>query len=246
MNTTENVYNKVAPFYDVLMAHVPYHQWSKYLQEIYKFYNFQPQSALDLCCGTGLFTFYLAARGYKTYGIDNSEEMIKIAKENAAEFDMDISFICSNVTNFTIDEKFCTATCFFDSINHILDENDVLNTFQNTYQHLKAGGMFVFDVNTEKAYKTGMFNQEYKCPSDILSYKWESKYNASIGIINVDMNFYWQGEKVDVVHSQKYYPPEVLQNLLQKSGFSKIDIYESYAFQSPNKESDRIHIVAIR
>ena len=42
-------------------------------------------SILDLCCGTGQLARLLSERGYTITGIDGSAEMLKYAKENAAE-----------------------------------------------------------------------------------------------------------------------------------------------------------------
>lgn len=61
---------------------------------------FQPKPGmyvLDVGCGTGNFSIKLAKLGVKVVGIDISEEMLKIAREKAKRFGLQIEFVKMDV-----------------------------------------------------------------------------------------------------------------------------------------------------
>nr|MCS5534912.1 methyltransferase domain-containing protein [Candidatus Poseidoniales archaeon] len=48
---------------------------------------------LDLGCGNGGQSIYLARMGYEVYGIDVSEEAIKLARDYASQEQLDVTFL---------------------------------------------------------------------------------------------------------------------------------------------------------
>lgn len=52
----------------------------------------KPCKTLDICCGAGTNTVYLARRGFEVTGIDISEKAIDIAKKKAESANVDIRF----------------------------------------------------------------------------------------------------------------------------------------------------------
>ena len=83
------IYNHFAYIYDVLMDDVDYSGWVDYIERILKIYGVKPARIVDLACGTGNITIMLKARGYDVIGIDQSEDMLSVAKDKAESF-MDI------------------------------------------------------------------------------------------------------------------------------------------------------------
>ena len=77
-------YNQFCPGYmTMFMDNVDYPAWSKYLIQLLKEYQVEDGLVLDLGCGTGNMTELLAKEGYDMIGVDNSEDMLEIASENA-------------------------------------------------------------------------------------------------------------------------------------------------------------------
>ena len=70
--------------------------------------------------------------------------MLDYAKENAKA----VEFIQADARDFNLGRKFQAITCLFDSINHLLNQDDVLLVFKNIYEHLEEHGIFVFDANS--------------------------------------------------------------------------------------------------
>jgi SAM-dependent methyltransferase len=105
-------------------------------------------SVLDLCCGSGHVTKELAARGYVVTGVDNSAELIALARRELPGIDFEVQ----DATNLTLKRTFRAVLCTFDSLNHILTLENLRHAFEGVQRILEPGGLFVFDMNLEEAY----------------------------------------------------------------------------------------------
>ena len=74
-------YSAFAYVYDELMDNVPYDDWAEYLIGLLKENGIEDGLVCELGCGTGQMTRRLAAAGYDMIGIDLSEEMLDVARE---------------------------------------------------------------------------------------------------------------------------------------------------------------------
>jgi 2-polyprenyl-3-methyl-5-hydroxy-6-metoxy-1,4-benzoquinol methylase len=67
----------------------------------------KPCKCLDIGCGEGFYSIYLASKGFDVTAIDLSENAIKYAKQNARDAGVDVKFIAMDVTDLNkICEKF--------------------------------------------------------------------------------------------------------------------------------------------
>jgi SAM-dependent methyltransferase len=104
---------------------------------------------LDLGCGPGLYTSRLAKLGYSITGIDYSQRSINYAKEKAEEENLDIEYIYQNYLTIDYEEEFDVIMliyCDFGALTN--EERDLL--LKKIYQALKAGGIFITDVFSDK------------------------------------------------------------------------------------------------
>lgn len=99
----------------------------------------KPQGSfvVDLGCGNGALTKKLAERGYRTLGIDSSEDMLKIARENYP----DLEFINGDATDFSLAEP-CDAI-FSNAVFHWIDCAKHDNLIKCLAAALKPGGQLV-------------------------------------------------------------------------------------------------------
>lgn len=104
---------------------------------------------LDLCCGTGQLAAELAGRGYAVVGVDASSNMLRYAREHAPE----VEFIQQDARDLVPAARFDAVVCLFDSVNHFLNLSEVEAVFRTARAALKPGGLFLFDVNTELAFR---------------------------------------------------------------------------------------------
>ena len=100
---------------------------------------------LDLGCGTGKHLKLLDSK-YKVTGLDNSGEMLKLAKQD----NQNVRFINGDAHDFTLFPKksFDIITCYFFTIYYFKDISKVI---KNVHDWLKQDGKFaVHIVNKDK------------------------------------------------------------------------------------------------
>lgn len=67
----------------------------------------KPCKVIDIGCGEGFYSIYLASKGFDVLGIDISENAIKYAKENSKKAGVDIQFKVMDINDLSnLKEKF--------------------------------------------------------------------------------------------------------------------------------------------
>ena len=245
-------FGSVTPFYDTLMAAVPYRFWMTYLEKVWAKHRQKPKAVLDLACGTGTVSRLLASRGYAPTGVDLSAGMLAVARTEAAGAGLSILFIQQDAAEMDLgDARFDAAICFFDSLNYILEPERLQSAFARVFAHLQPGGSFFFDVNTEYALAEGMFNQSCTRKGEPLHYRWRSRYDPVTRLCTVRMNFSFDdgsGKRraFTEVHRQRAYGKDELTLWLQSAGFAEVSVYDAYSTDPPKKRSDRLFYFAVK
>ena len=100
-------------------------------------------SILDLGCGTGEHLNLLSRYGIKCIGIDNSEDMLKIARKR---FRGNIEFIKMDITEFDYYDEFDVIISLFGSINYLIEDSKFHKALWNTWKALKPDGIGLFEI----------------------------------------------------------------------------------------------------
>lgn len=238
-------FKDIAPFYDVLMQGVPYKMWANYYYLLLSHHHLNPEKLLDVCCGTGTLSEIFTKENFKVTGFDLSASMIDEARKKAKKHQLDIQYYVQDATRFELGQKFDGAYSFFDSLNYILEPEDLGQTFHQVAKHLVAGGSFIFDLNTAYAFETKLFDQSDLDPEEEVKYQWRGDYDSQSLQIKVKMEFWYQGHYFFEEHRQRAHPEFEVKSLLRRAGFGEIKVYDSYTLDRAKKRSDRVHYVAI-
>ncbi|MBR3844343.1 MAG: class I SAM-dependent methyltransferase, partial [Clostridia bacterium] len=140
-------YKTFAGFYDTLMNRVDYEKRGDYLLSVFKKYGQDPACLLDLACGSGRLTRFLALQGKEMVGVDASCEMLSVAREETPA-DTDILWVCQDLRELDLYGTAQGAVSTFDSLNHITGQGELKDFFTRLRYFLEPGNLFVFDVNT--------------------------------------------------------------------------------------------------
>lgn len=252
-NSPENsAFGPVTPYYDALMAGVPYRYWVEYLGRLWARHHQSPHTVLDLACGTGTVSRLLAQDGYAVTGVDLSPGMLEVARQRTTEAGLPITFHQQDAADLDLGlSLFDTVLCLFDSLNYILEPERLQAAFTRVFAHLRPGGTFIFDVNTEYALAEGMFNQSCTRRDEALHYRWRSRYDPETRLCTVRMNFSYDpgtGEREDFteIHRQRAYSKDELTQWLREAGFAEVFVYDAYSISPPKKRSDRLFYVAVK
>jgi SAM-dependent methyltransferase len=99
-----------------------------------------PSRVLDLGCGTGWTSWFMANRGHQVVGQDISSDMIELARRNGERFAAgNTTFVLSDYEALDFHEEF-DAALFYDSLHHAEDEALAID---RVYRALKPGGVLV-------------------------------------------------------------------------------------------------------
>ncbi|MBX3095554.1 MAG: class I SAM-dependent methyltransferase [Fimbriimonadaceae bacterium] len=238
-------FGKLARHYDRLMHNVPYAMWASYYQLILASIEHDPDSVLDVCCGTGTVAEIMSQNGFHAAGVDLSPEMIREARRKAIEKDLEIDYFVADVTTMELGKQFDSAYSFFDSLNYITTPEGLHAAVQRTAAHLNRGGSFVFDLNTEFAFQEQMFDQREVHPNRRLRYEWTGTYDPESRLICVRMEFWTkEGEQFVEEHHQRAHPHDEVLTALRDAGFRHISAFDAYTMNPPRARSDRLHYVA--
>ncbi len=245
-------FGPVAPYYDALMAGVPYRFWVDYLERLWALHDRKPHEVLDLACGTGTVSRLLVPRGYAVTGVDLSAGMLDVARRRTAEAGLPVAFHRQDAAAFDLGAaRFDAVVCLFDSLNYILEPERLQAAFARVRAHLRPGGTFTFDVNTEYALAEGMFNQSCMRMNEPLRYRWRSRYDAETRLCTVRMDFSYDPgtgvrESFLEVHRQRAYGKDELAQWLREAGFAGVTAYDAYSTDPPKKRSDRLFYFAVK
>ncbi len=134
-------YDKVAPYFKMFRNLFHNEQELKYLVELL------PENAqvLDVGCGMGIpVARYLVQQGYSVTGVDISEKMLELAKQNVPEADFHLYDM--NDLDFP-DTSFNGITAIY-SLFHVPKEKH-FKIFQNFHRMLRTKGILFFCVGPE-------------------------------------------------------------------------------------------------
>ena len=202
---------------------------------------------LDLCCGTGQLSRALTKGGYRVTGLDSSEAMIGYSRENAPG----VEFVLDDARSFQLPAIYHGVVSAFDSLNHIMNLEELKQAFNNVERCLIRGGIFIFDMNTEKHFKTQWQDwKEIKENPDYI-YIVRGEYNPEKRIAQFHCTVFQRRVKgwkrSDIILHERYYPQAEIKSALKESGFADIRAYSfdrEHRLQKPTKNSTRVFYYA--
>jgi 2-polyprenyl-3-methyl-5-hydroxy-6-metoxy-1,4-benzoquinol methylase len=92
---------------------------------------------LDLGCGSGWTSLFLARGGWNVVGVDISERMIEIARERAQRENVSATFEVADVEELDLPRRDFDGVLLFDSLHHCPNYAEVL---RRAHDHLRPEG----------------------------------------------------------------------------------------------------------
>lgn len=243
-------YTGFASVYDTFMDNVPYDEWCAYLIRVLKENGIEDGLILDLGCGTGELTMRLAEAGYDMIGVDLSDQMLQIAREKQERRlpDMEILYLMQDMREFELYGTVRAVICACDSLNYILEEEELLEVFRLVNNYLDPGGLFIFDMNTRYKYETLMGDQIFAENREECSFIWENNWYPEEEINEYDLTLFVQDgdcyRKYQELHDQRAYSVEKVRELLVEAGMKVEAVYDAYTEKMPAEDSERVLFMA--
>lgn len=254
-------YTDFARVYDTFMDETPYEAWSEFLTDVLKEFGIEKgELVLELGCGTGSLTELLEDAGFDMIGIDNSMEMLNIAMEkranrgkteedNEEDEKKDILYLCQDMREFELYGTVKAVVSVCDSLNYLLSEEDLLETFRLVNNYLDPGGIFIFDFNTVYKYAEVIGDTTIAENREECSFIWENYYHEEEQINEYDLTIFVKEEaetfrRFTETHYQRGYTLAQMKRLVEESGMEFIRALDADTREEVTKDSERIYVIA--
>lgn len=244
------MYEGFAGIYDRMMSEIPYDKWFRKLYSYLEQHGKRGGHLCELGCGTGEMSRRFSNAGYEVTGIDLSPDMLAMAvqKEKGSH---DILYLNQDMTDFSLHKPADVVLCICDSINYLLEEEDLERTLCCIRDSLEEDGIFLFDMKTEYCFANVLGDQVRVEDEEDYTVIWDNVYDSRERLNEYLLTMFICGEdgryeRYEECHRQKAYTEEQVKALLKKTGFLLQGCFGEDMVSAPSPEDERIYIAAVR
>ncbi|WP_026518093.1 class I SAM-dependent DNA methyltransferase [Butyrivibrio sp. MC2021] len=271
-------YSEFASVYDTFMDETPYDVWGDFVAGLIGKYgvsrpytdeNAAPEDiseeeedtekaleqernlVVELGCGTGSFTEVLAKKGYDIMGTDISADMLNIARNKAMEKGLNIMYLEQDMRELDL---YCTAGTIVsvcDSVNYVLEDDEIIETFKLVNNFLFPKGIFIFDFNTLHKYRDVIGDTTIAENREDCSFIWENYYHEEEHVNEYDLTIFVRTDEKEEIfkrfnetHYQRGYTLEEMKGFVEAAGLEFVTAIDADSQGEPDEDSERIYIVA--
>lgn len=234
-------YNELSFIYDKLLRQdIDYEDWSKFILKKCNKYNIKMDKYIDLACGTCNITEHIHRSFNYTIALDISQDMLSIAEEKLRY--ENIKFICQDIAELNLNQRFDLATCCLDGTNYLLSDNELIKYFNGVYKHLNSNGLFIFDMNSYYKLVNIMGNNLFNYDDQDIVYMWQNTCEDEI--LDMELTFFVKEKELyrrfDESHEERAYTEEAIVKYLKAAGFNILEILDGYSDKNSTINSERI------
>lgn len=241
-------YTDFAAIYDRFMDETPYDEWCAVILEKLKRYGITDGLVCELGAGTGEMTRRLSANGFDMIGIDNSEDMLMVAKAKETS-ESSILYLCQDMREFELYGTVRAIVSVCDCVNYVLEDMEMIDTFKLVNNYLDPKGIFIFDFNTVYKYKEVIGESTIAEAGEDESFIWENFYDEDTDINQYDITFFVrEGElfrRFTETHLQRGYTLTEMKRFLKTAGLDFLEAFDADTKGEPDDESERIVVLAM-
>ncbi len=247
-----NPYQALGTIYDDVMDHVDYNGWADFVIDILRDYNGDSQNSakpiriIECGCGTGSLVIRLALSGFKITAFDKSKEMIAQAKSKGSQMQEPPDFMVADFGTFRSDKAYNVCLCLYDSVNYIMSQSALEEFFSNINQLLESDGILIFDICTEYNSITYFDNNSDENFGKGHHYTRKMTYDKVNRIQQNVFNIWFKSEPKKLyieTHQQMIYSESVVRAVVEKSGFTVLEIVDGFYRDRVRDDSLRIHFI---
>lgn len=256
------MYRDFAAVYDTFMDNTPYELWGERLDGLIRKYGVsRPERdaedvmdsernlVVDLGCGTGTLTELMYRKGYDMIGVDRSESMLNAAMEKKDRSGSEILYLQQDMRELDLYSTVGTVFSVCDSLNYILEEEELLTVFSLVENYLFPGGLLIFDFNTDYKYREVIGNATIAENREDCSFIWENIYDIEEEINEYDLTLFVREDdgrfrRFTETHLQRGYTIEQMSSLVRKAGLEILEVTDADTGGELRPESERVLVAA--
>jgi SAM-dependent methyltransferase len=221
------------------MRSIDYDSWAKYLAMVHDGYGGRFGSALELAAGSGNISLRLAPRFKEYVSADLSWDMLA-----AKEIDGAARVAC-DMTAPPFDREFDAVFVAFDSVNYLLENDQVVAFFDEAARLAGVGGLLHFDASLERNSLRHTKPKRSRRQSNGVAYEQISRYDRRTKIHTNTFTIEASNQpRVVERHRQRIYSVKEIVELIGASDLELIDCLEGFTFRGCREEGTRAQFIA--
>lgn len=207
------------------------------LDQTLDLYPTPKRTHLDVACGTGMTVAYFRRKGWKSTGVDASLPMLQLTTGGVA----------GDMRHLPFRRKFARVTCLYDSLNHLLERDDLDAAFRSIRSVMDDDSLFLFDMNHPEIYPEvwGLSDPYVASGSDYhLEIATTYRKREKIGRADVSGWAVIEGKRVEIdeQHLQRAYSEREITDSLAAAGLVPVDVIDF----DPYGEADDIDATTVK
>lgn len=211
---------------------------------------------LELGVGTGRVAIPLAQNGHEVWGLDNSEDMLRLLKHKMDLLNINnIHIINQNMCNFKIERVFDIALVPFCTFNFLLSKEEQRATLISLKQCLNTNSIVIFELLTLYTFDLQSESTEFLYYRTIntgvqkIDIYLKNLFDGESKILKQNRLFriYNNGkciEEKNLVMKNRIIPLEEFEKLLIMCGYDIQNIYGNFSNESLEKDSKSMIVIA--
>lgn len=230
-------------YYDLLYKDKNYKAESDYIYSLLNTFAPHAKTLIELGCGSGSHAQYLCNPNLTVTGIERSKEMVDIAlQKKIAGFTPTVG----DITTYELDQQFDAAISLFHVISYLTHNDDLIKCFKNTYKHLNANGIFIFDVWYSPAVYTQKPETRIKRMEDDfikVTRIAESTMHTDTNVVDVNFEVHildkqtGKSEMLQETHPMRHFSIPEMELLAKQTGFTILRQEEFLTGNNPDKQT---------
>jgi len=236
--TVQDAFSELARYYDPIMAHVNYDRWFVVATGLAELLppNFRH---LDAGCGTGVLVNMLRGAGWRSVGVDISPAMVQTGRRMRGAVPLGVADLRALPFRNTFD----CCTCLFDSINFLLEEEEVRGAIHELAQALVPGGVLYFDMVTERMVTEHFAGQTWDEDNGGFRSLWSSRYDKRTACTETSIRINSGGHSLI---RERIYPRKFFEQCIQEAGLSLCSVLDAEHWKRPGRRSTRLDFIAMK
>ena len=236
-----SVFNAYSAYYDLLYRDKDYKAEVDYIDALLGRYNVCGKGLLEFGSGTGKHGKLLAELGYDVTGIERSAEMVEQAKSSSG-FSCQQGDICSVQLGRTFD----AVLSLFHVVSYLTTNYSVQSVFSRASEHLKSGGLFLFDIWYSPAVLTMKPEVRVKRISDDffdITRIAEPSLHPNTNCVDVNYNVFVRDLKsgevniINETHPMRHFSLPELDIFAENTGFERLGAEEFITENNPSEQT---------
>ncbi|MDI3422852.1 class I SAM-dependent methyltransferase [Streptomyces luteolus] len=200
---------------------------------------------LDLCCGPGVFSVPLAARGHHVTGVDRSGPMLERARKLSADQGLAVRYVEGDMRSFAEPGAYDVVLNMFTSFGYFEDPADNSRALRTMYDSLAPGGTLLLDVAGKELLarrvtppKVVQRGEDLLVQTDTVLDDWARLRSDWVLV---------RGDTVTRTSLVWFvYSAVELADLVRQAGFDRVEVFGGFDGRPYDQEAERLIVRAVR